>query len=320
MAVPVLEEYKFVAHRDKAQTTLEEMIILSTHLALENHLITSPKIIELVDQKDVSVDKILTPTFQTILGDLPMIRPNLILGAASEQCEKMTLSDTVTVIEPNKLPEDGTVFMAAAYNILPKKRQNSLDQLLLAIMDHGFLLTRETTVNNETYSYIQNYGLNVVLEKSLENETLLLLKKEVKPPPRTEVVYVDNNEFSWLNKVKETLKNQERKENNEVTRLVLVAEGDLDNGALGLVKCLRREPNGEIVKTVIIQDENAPKFSLNDPFYAKQLDIDIGINILRPGKVWGTYRHLPLPSSIPVPVPHGYANLRVCNYSDLMFA
>ena len=117
-------------------------------------------------------------------------------------------------------------------------------------------------------------------------------------------MYVNNNEFSWLEKVKETLKNYEERENNETVRLVLVGEGDLENGALGLIKCLRREPNGEIAKAVIIQDKNAPKFSLNDPFYAKQLDIDIAINILRPGKIWGTYRHVPYPPLNSIPVFH----------------
>ncbi|XP_076249111.1 fatty acid synthase-like [Calliopsis andreniformis] len=310
-ADPVLEEYKFVAHRDKAQTTLEEMTVLSTHLALESHILTNPKVMELIDDERFANEEILTATFLKVLTNLPMIRPNMIFAAKSELREKISLPESVTTIDSNKIPEDGTVFIAIAYDILSKEKQVSLNSLMASTMEYGFILTRETTVNNETYTYIHKSGLNVVLEKCLENQTLLLLKKKTKPPQRTEVVYVNNNEFSWLTKVKETLKKQEEKESNEAARLVLVAEGDMDNGALGLVKCLRREPNGEIVKTVIIQDENAPTFSLDDEFYAKQLDIDIGINILRPGKVWGTYRHLPLPPPKPVPVPHAYVNERV---------
>ncbi|XP_017893147.2 fatty acid synthase-like, partial [Ceratina calcarata] len=118
---------------------------------------------------------------------------------------------------------------------------------------------------------LKSCGLNIVLEKSLNKQTLLLLKKEEKPPQKTEVVHVNNNEFSWIEKVKMIMKNEKDKKTNETTRLVLVAEGDMENGLLGMVKCLRREPNGEIVKAVIIQDKNAPKFSLNDPFYSEQL-------------------------------------------------
>ncbi|KZC12654.1 Fatty acid synthase [Dufourea novaeangliae] len=313
MAVPVLEEYKFVAHRDKAEVSLEEMIVLSSQIALESNLITNPKIIELINHEDnLPAEEVLAPTFLKVLGDQPMIRPSTILAADSDRCEKFSLPENVTVIEPNKLPEDSSIFMAVAYDILTKKKQHFLDQLLLATVDNGFILTRETTVNGSTYRHLQGYELNVVLEKSYNGQTLLLLKKQEKPPQRTEVVYVNNDEFSWLNKVKEVLKNEEGKKSNERdVRMVLVAEGDPENGALGMVKCLRREPNGEIVKTVIIQDENAPKFSLNDPFYAEQLDIDIGINILRPGKVWGTYRHLPLPALKPVAVTNGYANIKI---------
>ncbi|KOC65238.1 Fatty acid synthase [Habropoda laboriosa] len=312
LADPILEEYKFVPHRDRAQTSLEDMIILSTHLALESHIITNPKILELINPEDkILLEETLTPTFIKVLGNLPMIRPKLFLAAETERCEKLSLPDNVTIVKPNKLPEDGSVFMAIAYDIWLRRRQNILKQLLLATEDHGFILLRETIVDKEAFSYFQACGLNVVLEKSFNDQTLLLLKKEEKPPQRTEVVYVKNNEFSWLEKVKQTLVNEKDENSNDTVRLVLVAEGDMENGVLGLVKCLRREPNGQIVKTVIIQDKNAPKFSLNDPFYVKQLNIDISYNVLRPGRVWGTYRHVPYPELKPIPIPHAYANLKV---------
>ncbi|CAK9800538.1 Fatty acid synthase [Anthophora quadrimaculata] len=312
LSVPILEEYKFVAHRDRAQTSLEEMIILSTHLALESHTVTNPKILELINPDDkIPLGETLTPTFLKVLGDLPMIRVNMLLSAETERSEKLSLPDTVTIIESNKLPEDGSVFIAVAYDIWLNKKQDTLKKLLLAIEDHGFILLRETVVDKEALSYFQSCGLNIVLEKSYNDQTLLLLKKEEKPPQRTEVVYVKNNEFSWVEKVKQILKSAQDKKSNDTVRLVLVAEGDMENGALGLVKCLRREPNGDLIKTVIIQDKNAPKFSLNDPLYVKQLNINIGYNVLRPGRAWGTYRHVPYPELKPIPVPNGYANLKV---------
>ncbi|XP_076644466.1 fatty acid synthase [Halictus rubicundus] len=313
MADPILEEYKFVAHRDKAETSLEEMVVLSSQVALESSLLTTPKILELIDPDDnLPIEEVLTPTVLKVLGNQPMIRPKMVLAANSERYEKLPDIEKITVLEPNKLPEDGSIFMAITYDISTRKRQHYLDQLMQAIVDDGFILTKEHVVNSDTYLYLRGYELAVVLEKSYKGQTLLLLKRLEKLPRITEVVYVNNNEFSWLNKVKEMLKAQEGKKKNERdTRLVLVAEGDLENGALGMVKCLRREPCGEIAKTVIIQDENAPKFSLDDPFYSDQLDIDIGINILRPGRVWGTYRHLPLPPLKPVPLSHGFVNIPV---------
>ncbi|XP_076226839.1 fatty acid synthase [Nomia melanderi] len=313
MAYPILEEYKFVANRDKAETSLEEMIILSSQIALDSNIVMSPKIVELIDLEDnLSVEDVLTPTILKVFGDLPMIRPKIVLAANTEQYEKLSELENVTIIEPNKLPEDGSVYMAVAYNILTRKRQHYLDQLMQSLPEYGFILTKETTVNSDTYKYIQEYELSVILEKCCQDEILLFLKKRERSPPNTEVVFVNNNEFSWLNKVKEVLQTEGGKKSHEKdVRLVLVADEDLDNGALGMVKCLRREPCGEIVKAVIIQDEHAPKFSLDDPFYYNQLDIDIGINVLRPGKVWGTYRHLPLPPVKPIPLAHGYVNYKV---------
>lgn len=313
MDVPILEEYKFVANRDRAQISIEEMLILSTHLALECHSINNPKILELLHQNGkVSAEEIFIPILVKMLNNIAMIRPSLILAADPKQREVLSLSeDNVSVIEPNKLPEDGSVFMVAGHDVITNKRMDILEQFLLAISNHGFILLRESDVNEDIFSALQMYNLNIVLEKSCKDKILLLLRKAVeKPPQKMEVVYVRNDEFGWVEEVKEVMKKD--KHTNKSIRLILVAEGDLENGVQGLVKCLVQEPNGEIVRTVIIQDENAPKFSLEDPFYSKQLDIDIVYNVLRPGKIWGTYRHLPYPEPKPTLIPHAYADLKVC--------
>ncbi|XP_076294051.1 fatty acid synthase-like [Lasioglossum baleicum] len=310
---PIVTELKFVAHRDKAETSLKEMVVISSQIALDCSLLTTPKILELIDPEDnLSVEEVLAPTVRKVFGNEPMIRPKMVLVANKDRYEKLPDLEEITVIEPNKLPEDGSFLMAVTYDILTKKRQHYLDQVMEAIAEDGFILTKESIVNSDTYLYIRGYELAVVLEKSYKGQTLLLLKRLEKLPRITEVVYVNNTEYSWLSKVKETMKAQEGKKRSERdTRLVVVAEGDLDNGALGMVKCLRREPCGEIAKTVIIQDKNAPKFSLNDPFYSDQLDINIGFNVLRPGRVWGTYRYLPLPPPEPVSLPHCFVNIPV---------
>ncbi|CAL7939125.1 unnamed protein product [Xylocopa violacea] len=309
---PVLEEYKFVAHRDRAQVSLEQMVILSTHLALESHTITTPKFLELINQEEkLLVDEILTPIIMKTLDNLPTIRPNLILAAKTKQNEELSIGENVTLIEPSKLPEDGSVFMAVAYNILSSKKLDILEQILQTTKDRGFILLRENVVNKDTFTLLKAYGLDTVLEKTFNNQTLLLLKKEEQPPQKTEVVYVNNNEFSWIEKIKAVLNDEKIKTVDNMIRLVLVAEGDMENGCLGMAKCLRRELYGEIINVVIIQDENAPKFSLSDPFYSKQLDLNIGYNVLRPKGVWGTYRHVPYSNPEPVLVAHGYADMKV---------
>lgn len=312
--VPILEEYKFVANRDRAQTSIEEMIILSTHFALECHNVKNPKILELLHQNDkVSAEETFIPSLSKILNNIAMIHPSLILAADLKQREKLSeLSEHVAIIEPNKLPEDGSIFMIAGHDVITSKRMDILEQFLFATSNHGFILLQESLVNEDIFSVLRTYNLKIVLEKSRDDKILLLLKKAMERPPRKrEVVYVRNDEFGWVEEVKEVMKKD--KDINETMRLMLVAEGDLENGVQGLVKCIVQEPNGEIVRTVIIQDENAPKFSLDDPFYSEQLDLDFVYNVLRPGKIWGTYRHLPYPELKPALIPHAYADLKVCS-------
>ena len=64
---------------------------------------------------------------------------------------------------------------------------------------------------------------------------------------------------------------------------------------MGFINCLRKEPGGEVVRGLLIQDPAAPEFSLNNPLYAKQLQKDLAVCVLRENKTWGGYRHLSLP-------------------------
>jgi fatty acid synthase len=84
-------------------------------------------------------------------------------------------------------------------------------------------------------------------------------------------------------------------------------------GIQGFINCLRKESGGSVARGIFIQDPNAPKFSLQEPFYAKQLQKDLAMSVLRPNGVWGSYRHLPLPSNKPIPVNHIWANQSIRN-------
>lgn len=77
---------------------------------------------------------------------------------------------------------------------------------------------------------------------------------------------------------------------------------------MGLVNCLRRELGGEVVRGILIQDPKAPKFSLENALYSKQINKDLAINVLRENGVWGSYRHLPLPKLEEKPVRQGFVN------------
>jgi fatty acid synthase len=100
-------------------------------------------------------------------------------------------------------------------------------------------------------------------------------------------------------------------ETNASMRIILVAEQDYTCGLLGFVNCLRKEPGGEMIRSVFIQNGEAPNFSLQEPLYSKQLHLDLPINVLRPGNVWGSYRHFPLPLLEPKLVDTAYVSQTV---------
>ncbi|KAL6257977.1 hypothetical protein P5V15_011573 [Pogonomyrmex californicus] len=298
---PVLEEYKFVAHRDQARVSLYEAIRLSVHIALEYHQAIHVKTVELIDISDnVTVDKLASPMLTEILGDLPLIQANVHLSAPSNRFNDSSLSN---VIFTDKVPNEENILLAIGIGLLTQSKRDQLEHILLKLRKGGFILTREKSrlQNPSTFS---KYGLAVILEKNTNDENIILLKKEVQPVRKTEIIHVNNNEFTWLEKLN-SIMNAEYETNN--MKVILVSEGDLESGLLGFVNCLRKEPGGEIIRSVMIQDTNAPKFSLQDSLYLEQLRLDLPINVLRPGKIWGSYRHLQLPSPQPKLVDHGYA-------------
>jgi len=131
----------------------------------------------------------------------------------------------------------------------------------------------------------------------------VLLKKKVLIKQRN-IIFIRNDNFDWLDELKLLVSDEKKFDQN--SRIIIVGERDFECGLLGFVNCLRKEPGGEFVRGVLIQDKKAPKFSLQDPFYAQQLQKDMTVNVLRSNKTWGSYRHLRLkrPEATLVPTAH----------------
>lgn len=106
----------------------------------------------------------------------------------------------------------------------------------------------------------------------------------------TEYIEVDE-EYKWFPSLKNALS---KTENN----LALYALNTQPNGILGLVNCLRREPNGNRIKCFFSFDK-----SFNFDFKAQ--NTEMAINIFKDGKR-GTYRHLPLENSKKVKTMHRF--------------
>ncbi|RLU24505.1 hypothetical protein DMN91_002594, partial [Ooceraea biroi] len=308
-AIPVIEQHTFVPHRDGAEISFKDNVILSTHLALEHHQIMKPNIIELIEDCDnITEEELESPLFDEILSNLPLIQPTINLIARTDRFNGITFPPSITISRTKTFSREDNAILVTGFNLLTKDKSETLKEALLSLQDNGFLLVRGKPVTNSDLTNItKTYSLVVVLEKRIkENHHITLLKKKRQLTRKTKVVRVNNHEFSWLEELKGSLNADI--ESSTAARIILVGEKDPECGLLGFVNCLRKEPGGELIRGVFIQDETAPDFSLQEPLYAQQLELDLIINVLHPGKVWGSYRHLPVDPLALKPVYHAFVN------------
>ncbi|EFN74822.1 Fatty acid synthase [Camponotus floridanus] len=301
---PIFEEYKFVAHRDLNVISLQDAIRMSVHVALECYNMMNVKIIEFVENSDqVMPENLNSLHVYKILDDLPKICYNIKIVTINERFKDISLPDNISTMEFEKLSENENCLMILGFGILTKNRSDLYEQLLPAIMPKGFLLTLEELDAIYDYSCLDKYGLRVILEKRTNDKTIILLRKIHDFKTNQQIVHVNNYEFSWVNKIKSFM-NVENDNTN--TRIIIVAEGDFECGLLGLINCLLKEPGGEMIRSVFIQDGYAPAFSLQESLYMRQLQLDLPVNVLRSG-IWGSYRYLPLSLLEPKLVESAYA-------------
>lgn len=304
---PIIEEYKFVAYRDGARISLREAVRLSTHIALEYHQAIHVKAIELIDESDnLTTEELVSPILTEVLGDLPLIQMNVLLVTQTDRFDTLPLN--VNAIDSQQLAKEENALLVVGVGLLTRDKNDQLQQILPKLKNGGFVLTRERSSKPETLAGLSKLGLNVILQKSTDNESIILLKKREKLARKTEIVRVNNNEFSWVNKLNSIINAK-----NDDTGVILVGEEKFESGLLGFLNCLRRERGVKTVKGVLIQDKDAPEFSLQNPLYAEQLQLQLPVNVLRPGKIWGSYRHLPISSDLkPKLVRHATVDLTVC--------
>ncbi|KAG5347678.1 FAS synthase, partial [Acromyrmex charruanus] len=299
----VIEEHTFIAHCDHAKISLDKAIRLSAQLVLEDHQIIKVRAVELVeDVDDVELEYLSSSLLLEAFGDMPLIQVNITLLTSSNRFKPEDLPQNCSIKDIEQSSTDDKALIVTGFNLLTKQHA-SLERLLPFLGEGGYLLTREKCDITDYKKCLQQYELNVILEKRTEKEIIVLLKKKVLIKERT-VVYINNNNFNWLENLKLLVSDKNKFDEN--SRIIIVGEGDFECGLLGFVNCLRKEPGGELVRGVLVQDEKAPKFSLEDPFYLEQLEKDMTINVLRSNKTWGSYRHLKLsqPEVKPVPTAH----------------
>lgn len=308
---PIIEEHKFIAYRDRKEMSLREILTLSMHITLENIPLINVKTIELVeDNDDIPAEKLVSPLLRDILTKLPLIQESINIFAPPNRFGEEDVPKDINILELENIQTNDVALLAVGYRLLTDKKKDSLKQLLKSTKDGAFILSREKNNIPLDFSIVKEFQLGIVLEKSNFEDSWILLRKIKKTPKNTLLINVKSNEFNWLKEVQTVLANETEEDN---TRVILVEEGNFESGLLGFINCLQKEPGGKIFRAVLVQDLEAPKFSLELSLYSEQIETDLVINVLRPENIWGSYRHQLLPSRESKPVYHAFVNQLVCN-------
>ena len=270
---PVLESYKFIPYHVRDEIETKDAVRVVIQMAIENSPIIHVKAVE-VDT--VNTEETILKEVQTALEGLPLITSNLIFLS-----HKVSEIDQIH-IEDLTLSTQSDCFIIISTDCLSDF--NFLEKASASFSDCGFLICRERS-NVAMKNFKLPEGFTLISSIRTKDEILVVLSINKKPLEKKRsaiIIKEKDSSFEWIEKVKEAMKNGP---------LVLIAENEPTSGLIGLVNCLRKEPNESSISCVFIDDVNAPKFDIENSFYQNQIGLGLAINVLKDGS-WGSYRHL----------------------------
>lgn len=270
--VPVLEFYKFVPYHNAPLATLNNGVRFFVQLAIENLPTTKIKAVEI----DGSVRKTLMENIRDAVGDLPLVTSDLTLLSSRTIEEEAGIT-----VENEKISSQTSCYFIIASDCI--SNTDLFELAAKSFESNGFFICRENHgVRLDDIILPENY--KCISSIITDDETLVMFKYSrnlTRFTPNTVLLNSLDSTFEWVEKLKPILKRGPS---------VLVAQNETDSGILGLVNCLRKEPEGLDIQCVFIDDNKSPSFTIENSFYQNQLKLGLAINVFRNGQ-WGSYRH-----------------------------
>ncbi|VVC40005.1 Hypothetical protein CINCED_3A009213 [Cinara cedri] len=276
---PVVEKYMFIPYTIDMGYTLEDIVRICLHIAIENNMAIKIKTLEILNQTIKPDERIISPMILDIITDLPLVQAEVCILSNKNHPQLKEVSNNITV-KNGKLPTDQSVLFIVGSKLL--EDAEVLENVFDSLKPEGFLLTREQLNFEPSLNLVE-----VCFDVLFKEERLMLVRKPIKQNEVPIVIKISSKEFSWLPVLQKTLSDDA----SIKQKVILVAEKDPTNGIMGLFNCVRKETGGDRTRCVFIMDECAPPFSLEDPLYKNQLKKDLALNVYK-NNVWGSYKHL----------------------------
>ena len=270
--IPVLEYYKFIPHFPSSTLSLTDGVRVLVQLVLENVPLLKVKAVEVGNERA----KTILPIIQEALADLPLVTAELTL------LTNQTTDIDGILVENGNLSTKTKCLMVIVFRYINDKA--FIEKSVLSLEENGFIVFREKIgFLSNNLNLPQNFHLISVI--NVIDEVLILVQfKKRKININSTIIKVSQQDtkYEWLDITKKAMKSGP---------MILVAQNEKTSGIIGLVNCLRKEPDGNMIRCVFIDDDKAPAFDLQNPLYSSQLNLGLAINVLKDGK-WGSYRHL----------------------------
>jgi fatty acid synthase len=271
--IPVLENYQFIPHLPAPYLSKIDMARFCVQLALEN--VPTNKVLSIeVDSGDDDKDA-LSESIALALGDLPLVTAEL------NYITQKTIELGSIIVSDSKLTSFKNAFMLIKSNCLSDK---SFLQSVVAILQcGGFVIARESNeINLQILNEIPSEFTLIALVPT-ENETIIMLQCRKKIASQTQkIVRVTSQNYDWLDVLKSSMKEGP---------VIAYSEKEEFSGIVGLVNCIRKEPNGLNLKCILIDDYRAPDFNVENEFYTNIVKQGLAVNVFKNGQ-WGSYKHL----------------------------
>lgn len=276
--IPVLESYKFISHLPAPKLSKSDALRVAVQLALENNWAHKIKAIEV----DTIGNQPLISELQEALGDLPLITSDLMYLTPQE------IEIPGVHVENGKLSTQSNCMFVIATNCLSDP--DFVEKSITSLTENAYLISREKA-DLKVEEIKAPSGFQLILMVPTEDETIVMchrIRRKLIGSPKIVKISSEDKNYEWLDELKSALKNG---------AVTVLAEKEPMSGIIGLVNCLRKEPDGYLINCVFVDDVNAPPFDLDDPYFKTHLKLGLAINVSRNGK-WGSYRHLQIVHNI----------------------
>ncbi|XP_065221121.1 fatty acid synthase-like [Planococcus citri] len=282
---PVLEKYRFVPHISEEKMNLKSAVRVCVQMALMNTQIIKATTYQILDE-DCNPDvTLISAAIVDVLNDSPSVEANINILSNSEKLKEIEELKEIT-ISNEELPMNKNALLVILENIQNKKEQ--MKSILDTLRDDGFIITKESIDESIPFKKL---GFCVCFSRIINDfEKIILLKKTVRYEQIKQAIQLKNTSYSWVPEIQNAVSALDPKKDE---KLVVYAENETTNGILGFFNCFMKEEKGINVSCFFIMDNNAPHFSMDEPFYKDQLDMNLRHNVYKDGK-WGSYYHLTL--------------------------